>query len=130
MDEGISAMFSFLRRYGLYLLRWQLSTPILAGCLIYFHPLGSVRATILANVIGGLLFFWVDKFIFTHRCLGTLWEVEDQVACADCGSVERGYRLVCTESGKYDRRDDPKPEFRCQTCSEKKKQTLTENDKI
>jgi hypothetical protein len=117
-------MASFLKRYGLYLLRWQLSTPILAACLFYFNPLGNLWATVLANVIGGLLFFWVDKFIFTTRRLGTLWEVEEHVACADCGAVERGYRLVCTESGNCDKLNDPKPEFRCHACSEKKQHVL------
>jgi len=123
-------MLSFLKRYGLYLLRWQLSTPILAVCLIYFQPLGNTWATVLANLIGGLIFFWVDRFIFTHRCLGSLWEVEEQIACADCGSVERGYRLVCSASGKYDKRNDPKPEFRCMACSEKKRQALAEKGKL
>lgn len=117
-------MKSFLNRYGLYLLRWQLSTPILAICLVYFNPLGSLWATVLANLIGGLLFFWVDKFIFTDRCLGNFWELEEHVACADCGVVERGYRLVCTQAGNYDHRRDPKPEFRCQACSDKKREQL------
>ncbi|MEW6515370.1 MAG: hypothetical protein AB1439_00510 [candidate division FCPU426 bacterium] len=123
-------MLSLIKRYGLYLLRWQLSTPILAACLIYFRPLGSLWATVLANLAGGLVFFWVDRFIFTHHCLGNLWEVEEQVRCADCGSVERGYRLVCADSGRYDKRQDPKPEFRCQRCSEKKRQALAAAGKI
>ena len=123
-------MYSFIKRYLLYLLRWQLSTPILAVCLVYFNPLGNMWATVVANLIGGLLFFWVDKFIFTTRRLGTLWEVEDHVACTDCGAVERGYRLVCTESGKYNKLNDPKPEFRCRSCSDKKKKKLIAEDKL
>lgn len=51
-------------QYLLYLIRWQLSTPILAVCLIWLGGLGEVPATIMANLIGGLIFFWVDKLIF------------------------------------------------------------------
>lgn len=121
-------MGSLLKRYSLYLLRWQLSTPILAVCLIYFASLGKIWSTVVANLIGGLIFFWVDRFIFTHRCLGSLWEIEDDVVCADCGKQERGFRLVC--SGRYDKRDDAKPEFRCRECSEKKEADLKRKGRI
>ena len=57
-------MKSLLYKYPLYLLRWQMSTPILALCVAYFAQLGTVWATVLANLIGGLLFFWVDRLIF------------------------------------------------------------------
>ncbi len=57
-------MKKILKQYGVYLLRWQMSTPILAVCLIWLGGLGEVWATILANLIGGLLFFWVDRLIF------------------------------------------------------------------
>ena len=53
-----------MKKYALYLLRWQLSTPILAICLIWLAGLGELWATIVANLIGGLIFFWVDKWIF------------------------------------------------------------------
>ena len=51
----------------MYLIRWQLSTPILAACLAWLGGLGAVWATIIANLIGGLIFFWVDKFIFKEK---------------------------------------------------------------
>lgn len=58
-----------LKKLALYLVRWQLSTPVLALCLFlltaYFNEIG---ATIIANLIGGLIFFWVDEKIFTKRC--------------------------------------------------------------
>ena len=56
-------------RYLIYLLRWQLSTPILAPCLKYLAPcLGALGATIVANLIGGLLFFWFDRrFVFQRK---------------------------------------------------------------
>lgn len=53
-----------IKKYALYLLRWQLSTPILAACLIFLGGLGELWATIAANFIGGLIFFWIDKWIF------------------------------------------------------------------
>ena len=55
-----------VKKYLLYLLRWQLSTPILALCLVCLSGLGELWATIIANLIGGLIFFWVDNLIFGH----------------------------------------------------------------
>jgi putative flippase GtrA len=46
-----------------YLVRWQLSTPILA-IILYFLPFNYIIKTIIANLIGGIIFFWVDKKIF------------------------------------------------------------------
>lgn len=45
------------KRYGLYLLRWQASTPILAGVGIVLASMGQIIAAIVANLIGGLIFF-------------------------------------------------------------------------
>ena len=56
-----------MKKFLLYLLRWQLSTPILAVCLIVFSQLGEIPATIVANLIGGCIFFWVDKWIFRDK---------------------------------------------------------------
>lgn len=57
-----------LRQYGLYLVRWQLSTPILAAVLFVLSWTDTIVATIVANLIGGLVFFWIDRFIFRpHR---------------------------------------------------------------
>jgi hypothetical protein len=109
------------KRYGLYLLRWQASTPILAGVGILLAAFGQVASAIVANLVGGLLFFWVDRFIFTSQALATQWEVKENILCADCGKVSRGYRLVRTEN--YDR-VDAKPEFRCEECSRKKSEEL------
>lgn len=55
-----------VKKYALYLLRWQLSTPILTVCLVFLAGLGELWATIIANLIGGLIFFWVDRYIFKH----------------------------------------------------------------
>jgi hypothetical protein len=110
------------KRYGLYLLRWQASTPILAGVGIILASMGQLVAAIVANLIGGLIFFWVDQFIFTSQSLAAQWEVKEKIACVDCGKVARGYRLV--RSGDYDRTHDNEPEFRCEDCSRKKSEKL------
>ena len=45
------------------LLRWQLSTPILATVLYLLHT-NEIVETIIANLVGGVIFFQVDKKIF------------------------------------------------------------------
>lgn len=52
-----------MKQYFLYLIRWQLSTPILALCLNLLH-FTTLTNTIIANLIGGMIFYWVDKYIF------------------------------------------------------------------
>lgn len=53
-----------MKRFLLYLLRWEMSTPILAVCVKWLTPLGYWGSAIVANLIGGVIFFWVDKQIF------------------------------------------------------------------
>lgn len=53
-----------IKELALYLMRWQLSTPILAFCVVYLATFGEFWATVIANFIGGLIFFWVDRLIF------------------------------------------------------------------
>ena len=110
------------KRYGIYLLRWQASTPILAGVGILLASMGQLVAAIVANLIGGLIFFWVDQYIFTSQALAAQWEVREKITCVDCGRIARGYRLV--HSGDYDRIHDHEPEFRCEDCSQKKTEEL------
>jgi len=51
-----------MRYFVLYLLRWQLSTPILWCVMAY---LGSgIWGTVAANLLGGLMFYGVDQWIF------------------------------------------------------------------
>jgi len=57
------------KRYLVYLVRWQLTTPILAVVLMVLGSLNVWLAAIIANLIGGLIFYWVDRFIFTSRKL-------------------------------------------------------------
>ncbi len=110
------------KRYTLYLVRWQLSTPILAGVLFVLSRIDKLTATVIANLIGGLIFYWVDMFIFTSKRLGVEWEIQEAIVCADCGKVSRGYRIV--RANEYDKSTDKKPEFRCEECSIKKTEEL------
>lgn len=56
-----------MKKFILYLCRWQLSSFILAPCLFFLGHLGEWPATIVANLIGGCVFFWVDKLIFKEE---------------------------------------------------------------
>ena len=63
-------MKKFLMQYFLYLVRWQLSTPILAPCIALFGGATGgvpILATVIANLIGGLIFFWVDKLLIFKK---------------------------------------------------------------
>ena len=55
------------KKYCLYLLRWQLSIPLLALCLMFLNGFGTVISSIIANLIGGLIFFWIDMWIFKRK---------------------------------------------------------------
>ena len=107
-----------LRRYVLYLFRWQLSTPILAVCVAVLAALGEWWATAVANLIGGLIFFWVDRFIFTARLDAPIWSVRGRAVCVECGRTARGYALVAARN--YDRRDEAEHAYRCEVCSQAK----------
>jgi hypothetical protein len=109
------------KQYTIYLIRWQLSTPILAVVLIALSTTSKLVATVVANLIGGLIFFWVDRFIFNCPLLKAQWEVQDNIECNDCGKKARGYRLVKTAN--YDKSKST-PKFRCEVCSQKKTQLL------
>ena len=51
-----------IKKYVLYLLRWQLSSPVLA--VFAWLISNSIIAAIVSNLVGGLIFFWVDLLIF------------------------------------------------------------------
>ena len=56
-----------MKKFVLYLVRWQLSSPILAVCMVWMGGWNVAVATIVANLIGGCIFFWVDKWIFGDK---------------------------------------------------------------
>jgi formate/nitrite transporter FocA (FNT family) len=64
--------------------------------------MGQIVAAVVANLIGGLIFFWADQFIFTSQSLAEQWEVRENIARVDCGKVARECRLV--RSGDYDKK--------------------------
>ena len=105
-----------IKRYLLYLVRWQLSTLILAPCMMLISSIGVIWATILANLIGGLIFFWVDRFIFYDKTI--IWDVKDNNICPVCSKVGRGYRLV--KAKDYDKRYDSSPVYLCELHSHEK----------
>lgn len=107
-----------MKRFILYLIRWQLSTPIL---WLVVKNLGvGIWSTIIANFIGGMIFFWVDRFIFTSHAL-EVWHVKEKGTCDNCGKQESLWRLV--KAPNYDKRD-AKPAFLCMACSKAKTDAL------
>ncbi len=107
-----------LRRFFLYLVRWQLSTPIL---WFVVRKMGtSIWSTVIANLIGGAIFFWVDRFIFTS-CAIEVWQIKDKGRCDTCGKEESLWRLV--RAPHYDRVSST-PVFLCIRCSKEKTDEL------
>lgn len=52
-------------RFAIYLIRWQISTPILWACLYFLLPsMSELLATVVANLVGGVVFYSVDERIF------------------------------------------------------------------
>jgi hypothetical protein len=115
------------KKYLLYLIRWQLSTPILAPIIAYFSGSQSLFGTkeswigsIIANFIGGLIFFWVDKFIFTSYAI-EVWNFKDNGACDKCGKASSLWRLV--KAPGYDKTNS-EPKYLCMKCSKEKTKEL------
>ncbi|MCX5687734.1 MAG: hypothetical protein NTV71_03725 [Candidatus Omnitrophica bacterium] len=107
------------RKFILYLIRWQLSTPIL---WLAVKSLGvGIWSTVIANLIGGAIFFWVDKFIFTSYAV-EVWHFKEKGKCDLCGKEESLWRLV--RAPNYDKRDELKSIFLCMKCSKQKTDEL------
>jgi len=106
-----------MKRFILYLIRWQLSTPIL--WLVVRQMGASLYATVIANLIGGAIFFWVDRFIFTSKAI-EVWHIKEG-KCDKCGVTSHLWRLVKTVN--YDKSDSP-PVFLCMKCSKEKTDAL------
>jgi hypothetical protein len=119
-----------MTRFLFYVARWQLSTPIL---WLVVSSLGAgLQATIIANLIGASIFFWVDRFIFGARA-EAIWEVLRESECSDCGSIGLVRRLVLAPGAgtihppAYDRREDINPKYRCPECSARKLKQLQDS---
>ena len=109
-----------MKRFILYLVRWQLSTPIL--WLVIRHLGAGLTTTIIANLIGGGIFFWVDRFIFTSKAV-EMWHFKERGKCDSCGKMRSLWRLVMAPD--YDKRD-AEPKFFCLRCSKKRTDKLRE----
>jgi len=69
-DEGT-------KRFLLYALRWQLSTPTLAIITFWLSDrYGFWISAAIANLVGAAIFFWVDRWIFKPKaCIDVnTWE--------------------------------------------------------
>ena len=100
------------------MLRWQLSTPIL--WLVVRNLGAGFGATVIANLIGGSIFFWVDRFIFTSKAV-EMWHVKEKGKCDSCGKETSLWRLVLAPN--YDKREAT-PKFFCMECSKKRTDKL------
>ena len=107
-----------MKRFILYMVRWQLSTPIL--WLVVRNLGAGLWQTIVANLIGGSIFFWVDRFIFTSKAV-EMWHVKERGICDACGKETSLWRLVLAP--KYDKRK-AEPRFFCIECSKKRTDDL------
>lgn len=56
-----------MKRFIPYLLRWEASSLVLAPCLAFLGGLGVIPATIIANALGAIIFYQVDKLIFKEK---------------------------------------------------------------
>jgi DNA-directed RNA polymerase subunit RPC12/RpoP len=108
------------KKYLFYLGRWQLTSITLYPCLLLFGS--GVYGVVAGNFIGGLIFFWVDKYIFANKIVPTYWEIREKATCSDCGKIGRGFRVV--KAKNYDKSKDKNPEYRCDDCSKKKLEEL------
>lgn len=122
-------------KFILYVIRWQLSTPILAPVVAIFKHSSSMFGTkedwiaaTIANLIGACIFFWVDRFIFKSKTIEK-WEIIKGGQCFDCGRSGLVHRLVRAPGG-YDRSADGEPEYRCDECSKRKIEELRRAKKI
>jgi len=109
-----------IKQYLMYLFRWQCSTPILV-VVIWALPFNSIIESVVANFIGGLIFYWIDRLIFRSTTLHIWWQTK-QGTCSDCGKVGPVRRVV--RAGRYNREDDEHPQYRCEECSQVKLQQI------
>jgi hypothetical protein len=116
-----------VRKFVLYFIRWQMSSPILAiviaivkGSPNWFGTAEDWYSAAIANAIGASIFFWVDRFIFTSKAV-EMWHVIKEGTCDNCGKVTELWRLTLAPG--YDKRQD-EPKYLCMECSKKKTDQL------
>jgi hypothetical protein len=57
------------KRFTLYLGRWQMSTLTLTPVMILMKDQNPWLAVVVGNLIGGCIFFFVDRWIFKKDAL-------------------------------------------------------------
>ena len=124
-DHNYTDLWRIVIKFILYLVRWQLSTIVMTPVIATIKNSPSIWGTkedwiavIVANLVGGAIFFWVDRFIFKSKAIEK-WEILKKGRCHDCDKIDLVRRLVLAPGG-YDRTNDTNPEYRCKECSEKK----------
>jgi len=80
----------------------------------------GIGSTVIANLIGGAIFFWIDRFIFTSKAV-EMWHFREKGRCDDCGKETSLWRLVLAPN--YDKRES-NPKFFCMGCSKKRTDEL------
>ena len=65
IDKKQFLMYLDKWKFFAYLCRWQLSTPVLWGVLYFLG--NGFWGTVVANFIGGCIFFFVDRKIFNNN---------------------------------------------------------------
>jgi formate/nitrite transporter FocA (FNT family) len=103
--------------------RWQLSTFTLAPVIWLLAVYGITNSWIAAfvgNVIGSLIFFWVDKLIFKSDHY-EVWQTKGG-KCDNC-NVDSEYLWRLVRAPGYNRMGTV-PIFLCMECSKRKTEEL------
>ncbi len=112
-----------MKQLLLYMARWQLSTFTLAPVIWALALYGITNSWIAAgigNLVGSLIFFWIDRAIFKSHWF-EVWQVKAG-RCDNCGAhADILYRLV--RAPGYDKNKNVAM-FLCMDCSKKKTDEL------
>jgi len=54
-----------VKKYLIYHLRWQISGVVMMPVLLLTKNLGTIAGVIIAQFLGAIIFWFVDKYIFT-----------------------------------------------------------------
>jgi OFA family oxalate/formate antiporter-like MFS transporter len=102
---------------GLMLSAWAVAG--LFGNQLASFIMRSFTLNILYAVLGALFLIEMIILIVWAKFIShPVWETKEDAVCADCEAHCRGYRII--EWLGYDRKDDPHPQFRCESCKDVK----------
>ncbi|MDD4237841.1 MAG: nicotinamide mononucleotide transporter [Desulfotomaculaceae bacterium] len=83
---------------------------------------GMAPQIIMMVVYAALNIWGLIEWRKGRNILRPMWEIKENITCADCGTVCTGYRLVKTDN--YDKTKDSNPEWRCEHCRLQKLEEL------